>query len=43
MAKVKINIPAPDFTLMDFTGRSVTLAGYREKSNLLLVFNRGFL
>lgn len=43
MPKIEINIPAPDFTLMDFTGRSVTLAGYREKSNLLLVFNRGFV
>ena len=43
MPKVKIDIPAPDFTLSDFTGRAVTLAGYREKSNVLLVFNRGFV
>ncbi len=43
MAKIEINIPAPDFTLVDFTGRSVTLSDYRKKSNLLLVFNRGFV
>ena len=43
MTKVKINVPAPDFTLMDFTGRTVNLADYRENSNVLLVFNRGFL
>jgi peroxiredoxin len=43
MPKVTINTPAPDFTLMDFTGRSMTLAGFRSISNVLLVFNRGFL
>ena len=43
MAKIEINIPAPDFTLVDFTGRSVTLSDYLKKSNLLLVFNRGFV
>jgi peroxiredoxin len=42
MPKVEINTPAPDFTLDDFTGRSVSLAGYRSTSNVLLVFNRGF-
>ncbi len=43
MPKVKINTPAPDFTLDDFTGRSVNLAGFRSTSNVLLVFNRGFM
>jgi peroxiredoxin len=43
MAKIEINAPAPDFTLDDFTGRSVTLSGFRPTSNVLLVFNRGFL
>jgi peroxiredoxin len=42
MTKVKINTPAPDFSLNDFHGRSVTLADYRAKNNVLLVFNRGF-
>jgi len=43
MSKVAINSLAPDFTLMDFMGRSKNLAGFRAKSNVLLVFNRGFL
>ncbi len=43
MPKVEINTPAPDFTLDDFTGRSVNLAGFRDNSHVLLVFNRGFV
>ncbi len=43
MARIKVNAPAPDFTLDDFTGRSVTLSGFRQKKNVLLVFNRGFM
>ena len=43
MPKVEINTLAPDFTLDDFTGCSVTLAGFRSTSNVLLVFNRGFV
>jgi peroxiredoxin len=33
---------APDFTAEDTGGRSVTLSDYRGKSNVVLVFNRGF-
>jgi peroxiredoxin len=43
MPKVSINTLAPDFTLQDFTGKSVTLSDYRQKNNVLLVFNRGFM
>ena len=43
MPKVEINAPAPDFTLADFSGRSVNLAGFRQNSNVLLVFNRVFV
>ena len=43
MPKLEISAPAPDFTLDDSTGTSVTLSGYRSTSNVLLVFNRGFL
>ena len=43
MPKVEINIPAPDFSLKDFMDHPVTLASFREKSNVLLVFNRGFV
>lgn len=42
MPKVVINTPAPDFTLLDFEGRSFRLSDLREKYNVLLVFNRTF-
>ncbi len=42
MPKVDLNVPAPDFTLADFTGRTVRLSDFRGKSHVLLVFNRGF-
>lgn len=42
MPKAIINEPAPDFTLEDFQGNTVTLSDYRDKQNVLLVFNRGF-
>jgi peroxiredoxin len=43
MPRVSMNAPAPDFVLKDFNGRPVRLSDYREKSKVLLVFNRGFL
>jgi peroxiredoxin len=43
MAKIKIDTTAPDFTLDDFEGRQVSLAGYRGQKHVVLVFNRGFL
>ena len=42
MARVELNAPAPGFTLPDFTGASVSLADFRGRDNVLLVFNRGF-
>jgi peroxiredoxin len=42
MARVELNIQAPDFTLNDFTGKSVSLADFLNKKNVLVVFNRGF-
>ncbi len=41
--KVLLNKPAPDFKLADFNGMPVSLADYREKKHVVLVFNRGFL
>lgn len=43
MPKVELNTPAPDFSLDAFTGQPVTLSEFRQKSNVLLVFNRGFV
>jgi peroxiredoxin len=42
MPKVELNAQAPDFSLEDFTGKTVKLSSYISKSNVLLVFNRGF-
>ncbi len=40
--KIAVNTPAPDFTLDDFLGENVRLSSFKDKSNILLVFNRGF-
>ena len=42
MPKVTLDLPAPDFSLSDFNNRSVRLSDFKGKSNVLLVFNRGF-
>lgn len=31
MPRVELNVPAPDFTLDDFNGNSVTLSNYKIK------------
>jgi peroxiredoxin len=43
MARITLNAPAPDFALKDFKGNTVRLSDYRGKSNVYLVFNRGFM
>jgi peroxiredoxin len=43
MSKVSINQPAPEFTLQDYRGNMVSLADYRTRGPVLLVFNRGFM
>jgi peroxiredoxin len=40
--KVDIMAPAPDFELTDFSGATFRLTDQRGRSNVLLVFNRGF-
>jgi peroxiredoxin len=42
MARVALDIPAPDFELTDFSGATFRLSDLRGKHNVLLVFNRGF-
>ena len=42
MPKVAIDAEAPHFTLSDFRAKPVTLSDFYGKSNVLLVFNRGF-
>lgn len=43
MPKVSLNKTAPDFTLQDFKGETVSLSDFRYQSHVLLVFNRGFV
>ncbi len=42
MARVSLSQPALEFSLPDFSGRVVSLADYRGRQNVLLVFNRTF-
>lgn len=42
MSQVKLNQPAPDFSLSDFNGQQVNLSDFKGHKNVLLVFNRGF-
>jgi peroxiredoxin len=42
MPQIALDITAPDFTLLNFRGETVRLSDYKGKSNILLVFNRGF-
>jgi peroxiredoxin len=42
MARVSLNQIAPDFRLADYRGNVVTLAEFRGRKNVLLVFNRTF-
>jgi hypothetical protein len=39
---LRLGEPAPDFTLTDAAGRSTSLADYRGKKPVLLVFYRGY-
>lgn len=39
--RIKVGQPAPDFTLQDSDGKNVTLADYRGKKSVVLVFYRG--
>lgn len=42
MSRVALQAVAPDFTLTDFRGEEIKLSDFKGRSNVLLVFNRGF-
>lgn len=42
MAQIELDLPAPDFSVEDFSGQEFRLSALHGKSNVLLVFNRGF-
>ncbi|MFN2196464.1 MAG: hypothetical protein ACK2UW_10120 [Anaerolineales bacterium] len=41
--RVSLNISAPDFSLEDYSGNRVQLSDFRDKKNVFLVLNRGFV
>ena len=43
MPRVKIDAEAPDFELLDFTGKLVRVRDFRAAKHVVLVFNRGFV
>lgn len=43
MASVEINKNAPDFSLPDYKGNMFSLKDFIDKSNVLIVLNRGFI
>jgi len=42
MSRVSLNQTAPDFSLPDFSGNTVSLSDFLGRKNVLLVFNRTF-
>lgn len=42
MARVELNEHAPEFTSLDFNGKSVSLSDFTDRMNVLLVLNRSF-
>ena len=42
LERVKVGQAAPDFTLEDVDGKAVTLADFRSKKTVVLVFYRGY-
>ena len=42
LQRIKVGQPAPDFTLEDMDGESITLSDLRGKKTVVLVFYRGY-
>lgn len=42
MARVKVNQYAPDFEVEDFKDEKFKLSNFKDKSNVLIILNRGF-
>ncbi|HOA20907.1 MAG TPA: hypothetical protein PKL82_00265 [Anaerolineaceae bacterium] len=42
MTLVTLNLPAPDFSLVDVFGNSIALSDFKGLKHVILVLNRGF-
>jgi len=42
LEQVRVGNPAPDFTLASKDGDAITLSSFRGKTNVVLVFYRGY-
>ena len=40
--RIKVGQPAPDFSLEDAGGKTITLSEFRDKKTVVLVFYRGY-
>jgi cytochrome oxidase Cu insertion factor (SCO1/SenC/PrrC family) len=40
--RIKVGQPAPDFSLEDVNGKTITLSELRDKKTVILVFYRGY-
>lgn len=40
--RIKVGQPAPDFSLEDASGKTITLSDFRGKKTVVLVFYRGY-
>jgi peroxiredoxin len=43
MARVELNNHAPEFSLRDLNGNSVSLSDFTGQKNVLVVWNRGLI
>jgi peroxiredoxin len=43
MSRIELSQTAPDFELEDFNAQKVRLSDFRDRKNVVLVFNRGFM
>jgi len=41
--QIQIHTPAPDFTLLDINGKTISLKDSNGNKHIILVFNRGFM
>ena len=42
LGRIKVSQAAPDFTLEDVDGKTITLSEFRGKKSVVLVFYRGY-